>query len=323
MGSSASSRRSYDDSGWALLAIAFLIITALELRRPLPIEPRSVIPFLTACTPLATASYFYQRIRLREDLAAVATGLLQILSFSALGCVLQYLLAREGGEMWSGTLLGWDQALGLDWRAMATRMNGQHWLYWAFGLAYKALIPQAVAIAVLLGWQGRLLELRTYILAGMICGGTSILLSSMMPAVDCSVYLGLSQSTLPNLDFNISYAAAVELDALRTGKLTLIKLSEMQGIVTFPSYHAGLASASCWASLKNGSRWVGFLGALMAIATIVSAPIRGGHYFIDIVFGIAIGGASVFAATRLVGLQTLGLPLRALPFRRSHEAFAR
>jgi hypothetical protein len=305
-----------------LLALATLAIAGLEIRRPLPIAPLSMIPFFTACAPLVAVAWFYSRVRPREKLAVVATALLQILTFSALGCVLQYLLAREGGPLWSATLYRWDQSLGLDWQAMARGLNDRPTLYLLLGIAYKALIPEAVAIAVLLGWKEQLYELRTFILAGMVAGGVSIAINSIMPSTDCSVFLQLSRSTLPNLDFNLSYAAADELEALRAGKLTLIRLSEMQGIVTFPSYHAGLATASCWASLNSKSRW-GIFGAMLAIATIVSAPIRGGHYFIDIAFGVAIGAASIFAASRLVRLPGLRPSFTALPFRRSRAAFAR
>src|SRR3954470_6158050 len=112
--SCVTTRRSYDASACVLLALTVTLIAALEIRRPLFIDPWSAIPFLTACTPLAAVSFFYGRVRRREKLAVVATALLQILTFSALGCVLQYLLAREGGDLWNATLLRWDRNLGMD-----------------------------------------------------------------------------------------------------------------------------------------------------------------------------------------------------------------
>jgi hypothetical protein len=298
-------------------------MAALEIRRPLLIDPRGTIPFLMACAPLAAISFFYARVRPRENLTVVGTALLQILMFSAIGCVVQYLLARDSGDFWSATLLAWDKWLGLDWRAMAQGVSDRPVLARLLGVAYNALIPEAVLVVVLLGWREQLDEVRTFILAGMICGATCILLSHLIPAVDCNVYLGLSQARLPNLDFNVSYAAAKELAALRSGQLNVIELPSMQGLVTFPSYHAGLATASCWASLKIKSRKIGYFGAVMAIATIISAPVRGGHYFVDVFAGIAIGMVSLVAATRLVYWPGIRWPLTAWPFRRSRAAFAR
>ena len=60
----------------------------------------------------------------------------------------------------------------------------------------------------------------------------------------------------------------------------------------------------------------------VALTTLAATPVDGGHYFVDVLAGIAIAAASLAAASRLVFVR-LPLPaIRALPFRRSREAFA-
>jgi membrane-associated phospholipid phosphatase len=70
-----------------------------------------------------------------------------------------------------------------------------------------------------------------------------------------------------------------------------------QGIITFPSLHAALAliiTVALWPIPIL--RWV-----TIAINTLmlVSIPVDGGHYFIDVLAGLAIASASIVAAKRI------------------------
>src|SRR4051794_6409303 len=170
-----------------------LSIFVLELRRPLPIEPSSTLPFLFACTPLLGIGFFYKRVRPRENLAVMAITLVQVLLFSALGCVLQYLLAREGGAMCDTTLSSFDKAMGLDWLAYVRWVEAHAAVARVLGWAYAAMIPEVVALVIILGLAGRLDQLRTFMLAGMLCGAATILLSPLFPSVSSYVFLGIGQ----------------------------------------------------------------------------------------------------------------------------------
>src|SRR5581483_11738864 len=103
---------SSDVPAWGLIALISLSILLLEWRQPLPVALDSTGPFLIACAPLAAAAISYTYFRPRERLALMSLALLQVMLFSALGCVLQYLLAREGGTMWDSRLVALDRALG-------------------------------------------------------------------------------------------------------------------------------------------------------------------------------------------------------------------
>ena len=70
-----------------------------------------------------------------------------------------------------------------------------------------------------------------------------------------------------------------------------------QGIITFPSLHAALVlivTVALWPIPVL--RWLG-----LAINTLmlVSIPVDGGHYFIDVLAGLAIAWASLLAAKRI------------------------
>ena len=315
--------RATDLPAWTLLGATLLLIALLELWRPLPIAPLSLLPFVTACTPLVCIALFYSRIRPQENLVATAQSLLQMLVFSALGCVLQYLLAREGGALWDASFVAMDRSLGLDWLAYVQAVEARPALRSALTFAYAALISEAICVVLILGMTNRLEALRIFVLAGMMAGGIIILLSPIFPSTSCFVFLGLTQEDFRNVHVTAGYAQNVDYQALRDGTFAMIHLPKMQGIIAFPSYHASLATVNAWGFWKCGKTWLRVPGISLALGTIASAPIDGGHYFVDVLAGLVIAIPSMFIAKRLVLWKGPALRLRALPSRRSREAFAR
>jgi membrane-associated phospholipid phosphatase len=156
----------------------------------------------------------------------------------------------------------------------------------------------------------------------MLCGAVTILLSPLFPSVSSYVFLGLGPAEFRNVNVSPGYTQFAHLDALRKGTLTLIELPKLQGIIAFPSYHAGLATVNAWGFWNARSTWLRIGGVLLATGTIVSAPVHGGHYFADVMAGMAIAVLSIEAARRLAYWRGPAIPLRASPFRRSREAFA-
>jgi membrane-associated phospholipid phosphatase len=96
----------------------------------------------------------------------------------------------------------------------------------------------------------------------------------------------------------------------------------LQGIIAFPSYHAGLAMITLWGFWRSGTKWIRWPGIALALATILSTPVDGGHYLVDVIAGLCVAGCSLALAQRAIFWRFRVAPLRASPFRRSREAFA-
>ena len=77
-------------------------------------KPASLASLLTACAALGCTALFYRRVRIQDNFAVICVGLMQVLLFSAIGSVLSYMLAREGGALWDHRLDAWDAARGSD-----------------------------------------------------------------------------------------------------------------------------------------------------------------------------------------------------------------
>jgi membrane-associated phospholipid phosphatase len=80
--------------------------------------------------------------------------------------------------------------------------------------------------------------------------------------------------------------------------MTVIQLNNLEGLVTFPSFHTANAILFAWALWTVPYlRWVGLVvNGLM----ILSTPLTGAHYIIDVVAGTIVAVAAI-AFARFVG----------------------
>lgn len=321
MTSGAETRDSNDQIAWLVIAAMVSGIGVAELRSPLAIVPRSLMGLAIACAALSASASFYRRVRPREPLAVSCAALVQALLFSAAGSILSYLLARRGGMLWDSTLYSWDRALGFDWLACVRLVDAHPSVALVLGLGYVSLIPQTIVVIIALGFSGRFAPLRIVILAAMLSGLAAILISPLMPALGNFAYLGLQSDALVHVHPSTGYVA--DLNAVRSGRMAALDLAQMQGIITFPSYHAALATVTLWGFWSNRMAWLRWAGAAVAIITVAATPVIGTHYLVDVVAGIAVGAASIWGAGRLVYVRVPFAAVTAWPFRRSRAAFAR
>ena len=310
-----------DASAWAMLLLVGLGVAALQFRSPLAIEQSSLRSLALACAVLSGTAIFYRYVRPEEKFAVMCIGLMQVLLFSVLGAVFSYLLAREGGALWDDRFTAWDHALGFDWLAYVRLVDSHAWMTLLFRYAYVSLIPQVIVLVLVLGFTLRLAALRSTLLAAIVSGSVIVLLSPLFPAVSNFIHLGLTAADFRNVNPHAGYLHLAHFTALRDGSMTMLRLTEMQGIITFPSYHAGLATVTCWGFWRSGVTALRWGGCSLALLTIAATPVDGGHYLVDVLAGVAIGALSVAVARRAV-FWAPGLSLRALPFRRSRAASA-
>ena len=311
-----------DWPGWIVIVAVAVAVGVAEWHSPLAVTAASLTSLIIASCALGAGSAFYRHVRRREHLAVMCTAMIHMLLFSAAGAVLSYLLAREGGALWDDRFQAWDRALGFDWLGYARLVDSHVWIATPFRIAYASLIPQLVVIVLALGFTRRMLELRSVIFAAMLCGTIVILLSPLFPAVSNFVHLGLSPADFKNVNPWAGYTHLADYEALRGGAMGPIDLKAMQGIITFPSYHAGLATVTLWGFTLCPSKWLRWGGATVALTTIAATPVDGGHYLVDVLAGVAIALVSIAAARTIVpaAMRTI---VRTSPSRRLRAAPAR
>ena len=309
-----------DAAGWALLLLLALGLLAVQLTAPLTIDPASLIKLAVAGSTLVAAALFYRWRRPNPAFAAMCFGLTQVLLFSAMGALLSYALARNGGALWDESFARWDRALGFDWLGYVRWVDQSELIATTYRYAYASLVPQVVVLVIVLGFTLRLALLRAVLAAAMISGTSIVLLSALFPAESNFVALGLKAEDFTHVNPFAGFSHYPHLVALREGTEFVIRLPEMQGIITFPSYHAGLATVTLWGFVRSGIAPLQWLGGLTALLTILATPVDGGHYVVDVLAGIGIAAASILAARQAVRWSPALRPIRPSPFRRSRAA---
>lgn len=310
----------HDYAAWAAIAVLALLVAWCQWITFVPADPASATTLIVACGSLGLASWFYRTIRLRENFAVMCIALAQVLLFSAVGVVLSYLLARNGGPLWDERLMAWDQAIGFEWRAYVDFVDRSALLSTISFLAYGSLIPQIVALVLVLGFANRLAELRTVMLGAIVCGGITILVSALFPAVSYPAHLGLTAADFEHVNPWAGNVHMADLNALRDGTFAELKFTKMQGIITFPSYHAGLSAVTLWGFWASRISWIKWPGMTLAALTIAATPVNGGHYLVDVIAGVAIAIFALAFSKRAIYWAPAPASLTALPFRRSREA---
>ncbi len=263
-----------------------------------------------ACAGLAALAAFYRTWRPEPRIADTLTALAQVIAFGACAAPLSYAVAATAGPLWDSTFHSWDLALGLDWRAYLGWVDAHPKLGFAMTLAYRSLMAQMMLVVILLGFGGRLAVLRQFVLAFCLSGTVTILISGLTPAMANFVYLHLKAEDFSHLQPAAAYAHVAHLAGLRDGTFHTISLDTLEGIITFPSFHATLGALFLWAFWSL--RWARLPALVVNGLLVASTPIDGGHYFVDVIAGLAIAVLAILAA-RWLARGPVTVPLQAVP----------
>jgi membrane-associated phospholipid phosphatase len=262
--------------------------------------------------PCGLIALFYTYIRRDLKIAAMMTVLVQLLLFTFVGGPLSYLMASLGLPLWDATLFNWDRALGLDWRAYLDAVNASPLLGVSFTIAYQSIKLQMILAVFLLALVGRLRDLQVFAAAVVITGLITVLWSGLMPAMAMFVHLGLTAADYPNLSPAAAHVHVSAMEGLRNGSLRDIVPLTFEGIITFPSYHAALGVIFLRAFWSVP--WVRWPGAVLNTAMIAATPIDGGHYFVDVLAGVAIAVIVLAVCYRLTQPSVVGRPFQSRQF---------
>ncbi|MGH6664628.1 MAG: phosphatase PAP2 family protein [Pseudolabrys sp.] len=244
---------------------------------------------------LILAARYYSGRRNDPNLASALGSTAQLMVFAAVGAPLSYVAAAAGLPLHDAAFDAMDHALGFHWRALFALMQDWPTLHIFMREIYLSLTLQMTAVVLLLGFTGRLVWLRVYMLAFIFSALITIAISAALPAEGVWLHDGLTSAD-PGL-VPVSSTSWPAFLGLRDGTFRQLMAVGAEGIITFPSLHSALAVimiAAFWP--VRVARWIGLvLNVLMLVAT----PIDGSHYLVDVLAGIAIAWVSLVAARRL------------------------
>jgi hypothetical protein len=236
-----------------------------------------------------------------------SAAVLQVLFL--LGAPLSYVAASANFPLQDATFAYYDQMLGLDWRSYYDFVMQRPGLipYAYIGYAVFDLLP--IVNPLVLGLTKHYARLQDFTLACILTICATVAISAVLPAIGTYQQLGLPAESL-NFSATGYLAQINELPFVRDGSLRSLHVTNLSGIVTFPSFHAAAAILSIWALW--GVWWMRPFALIANGGMLLAAPLLGGHYFVDVFAGAGIAVLAIAAAKMLHGRSELFVASGAL-----------
>lgn len=249
--------------------------------------------WITFAAPAAGAAvmfafgWFYRAIRPDARLSSALASTGYVIAFAALGAPLSYIAASANLPLQDQMFFAFDRALGLDWSAYLDFVFGHPSLRALMMAAYTSFFVQTITTVLVLGFSNHIRQLHLFICAFMMTTLVTIAMSALFPAE--GPWLFLDMHSTANRALPLSATSWPVFHGLRDGTFNILTGLHSEGIITFPSLHAGLGVL--FATALWPVRWLRWLALALNSMMILSTPIEGSHYFVDTIAGVAIAAA--------------------------------
>jgi len=247
----------------------------------------------------------FVRVRLHlQSAALLVEAFAQYVFMSIYAVLASYLLASLGAPLQDETLAAWDRMIGISWPVVAEFVYGQPSLVAVLTWAYGSFVWQLFIVIIVLSLSGSHRRLQVFLTGWGLALVAALAVFAVAPAKGAFIHYGLEASKLPAIAAYSGWSHYQILEPLRIGELRELLSISFDGLVTFPSFHAASAILYSWAFWRVPMiRWLALvLNALM----IVSTPVVGAHYIVDVWAGLALGGAAIWLAKGILPVAVRG-----------------
>lgn len=298
------------------LALSLVALGMLLHRAGLRIDPWRAgnLPFYLAGALALACRHFLPRMRWRHAPAGAAfseyAALFAVISL--MGAAASYPVAALTHGYADDALQRIDEALGFDWLALYRQVVAHPWLQVLGTTAYRSIYITPALLLWSAAKSGQREAAYRFLAGFWLAAVITLAVFSLMPALgpfshlwhQPIVYMPESELWQPGL-----------IPALRAHGVHVVDLAHLRGIVSAPSFHTAAAVLYIVAAWRiRGLRWP--VIALNA-AMLLSTPVEGTHYLIDMILGAAV------AVTALLLLEWHVRRLKAGAFRGSRWTAAR
>jgi membrane-associated phospholipid phosphatase len=230
-----------------------------------------------------------------QRVGLLCEGLVLLALGSTLGRYVAYEMQMLALPLQDVRFAAWDRSLGLDYQDMLAFLNQHDAVVKALHRAYYSFRWQILGTVAVLALFGRTRKLNIFLSALLLALIGSCIVGSLFPALGAISVL--SASDLASLHWRIDGATPLDhFMKLREGHFSTLNLSELGGIISFPSFHAATALIVTHAWWRSGYVFlpVCILNVLMTMATLT----HGGHYLVDTIAGLVLAALSLHIVQR-------------------------
>lgn len=298
---------------WPLVALAAAILLAGTTFGPFVYAPwdETLSRVSVVAAFMAGAALFAANGRARAALMMEAFALTIAVALTVPG--LTTMIAALEVPYRDAELLAADNALGFDWQTIVLAVRDRPALSVFMSHCYSSLLWQPLILLPLLAYVDPE-RLRRVLGASTLALCLTVAVFVFVPAKTGYVHLGYQRADFPDLLANTSWGVYEILHAVRAGERQL----SLEGLVTFPSYHAVAAVLFAYAWLAVPVlRWPFF--ALNVVMLVACVPI-GSHYVVDVLAGVVMTPLAYVAVNRYYAKTDPNPPLA--PWHQTPEGLA-
>jgi membrane-associated phospholipid phosphatase len=169
---------------------------------------------------------------------------------------------------------------------------------------YESIRWQPTLLLIILSVAGRYRAAWRFVLTWNVALTIVVVIFAFAPGLGAYAHFGIAHAEVPGMRDPTPWHQVQLLRALDERTLTDLRPEDLDGLVTFPSFHAAAAvvlGATFWQ--VRLFRWpMAVLNLMMLLAAI---PV-GGHYLIDIAAGVVTAIVALVAVNRALSLDAVG-----------------
>jgi membrane-associated phospholipid phosphatase len=233
-------------------------------------------------------------LSISDKVARFLRAIVFTLGFGFAGCIFTYLAASLGWPLQDAQLAAVDSSMGFNWLDLLISANSSPLFGAVLKAAYHSSATQIVGVCLLLAATNRdkrLAEFLTLFSVTFVVVGA---ISALVPAAGPYAYFQPPKTFFTSFSTDAGMWHYQVLQTLRNEPVPVLSLMNVQGLVTFPSFHTCLAIITAYA--VRGIRFVALPVAILNGLVIVSTLPEGGHYLIDVIAGAIISVIAIIAA---------------------------
>lgn len=281
--------------------VLFAVIAAARLAyvASCPVPSRDDPTHLLCTAPLLAIGAYFSYVRSREIIATLFNGI-GLIGLAMTGTPVSSALTMYTGRSFplaDQTLHAADRFMGFDWVAMLQLFNHYASLDSIAQAAYKSIFIQLPFLVLALALTRQPERLYRALTATNLALLATTLIAVFFPALGPYDFLQISAADHPNIT---PFSAAKASDAimwLRAAVFNDPVPSFALGLIVFPSFHSAVAAINIWAAWRTpGLRW---LALAVNGVMLISTPVHGSHYLIDVFAGLALAVAAIVGTNSL------------------------
>jgi len=285
---------------WFIIAIFVVADTIGLMAEGIAVVPEPLWDMTWRTAALIIVSLFYTRFRPDARLATLMHTVAMFVATATPISIFYYLATALHHPLIDAHIAAADHALGFDWVATYKWVAALPALQMVLSMAYYSLLPQTVILIFALNFLGKIERCWEIPWLLLVAGILLIPFSIFTPAIGAFGYFHVNE--------NEPYVAIFR--ALYDGTLKTIDFQTMQGVVQFPSLHAASAIMIVYAA--RGVKFLFPLYVLLNAAMLLATVPLGGHYFADVLGGIALAAATILIVRKycrtLLAPKSFALP---------------